>query len=97
MLIFKIVFIFVLNHLFEKGNFNGRKAIVEEGIIHNLSILFDDKEDMARKNAHKTVEMVSELVFGKKLFTVISCCKKNSNLSWLFFKRCGWDCKIELD
>jgi len=50
------------------GNFNGRKAIVEEGIIHNLSILFDDQENMARKNAHKTVEMVSELVFGELSF-----------------------------
>ncbi len=46
-------------------NSNGRKAIVDQNIIHTLSILFDDQEAIARKNSHKTVEMVSEFSFGK--------------------------------
>ncbi len=46
------------------GNYNGRKAIVEQGIIKQISALFNDSENMARKNAHKTVEMISELPFG---------------------------------
>lgn len=45
-------------------NYNGRKAIVEQGIIKQISALFNDSENMARKNAHKTVEMISELPFG---------------------------------
>lgn len=48
----------------KKGNSNGRKAIVASEIIHTLSILFDDQEPMARKNAHRAVEMVSEVPFG---------------------------------
>ena len=38
---------------------------MEHAIIPTLAILFDDKEVTARKNAHKTVEMVSELPYGK--------------------------------
>lgn len=45
-------------------NFNGRKAIVEQGIVNQLSALFNDNENMSRKNAHKTIEMVSELPYG---------------------------------
>ncbi|CAF1111256.1 unnamed protein product [Brachionus calyciflorus] len=45
-------------------NSNGRNAIVNQDIIQNLSILFDDQEIMARKNAHKTIEMVSEFSIG---------------------------------
>ena len=47
-----------------KGNSNGRKAIVDQGIIRDLAVLFNDKEPMARKNSHKTIEMISELSFG---------------------------------
>lgn len=45
-------------------NYNGRKAIVENNIIPTLAILFDDEVVQARINAHKTVEMVSELPYG---------------------------------
>lgn len=45
-------------------NFNGRKALVEQGIIKDLSILFDDDEVTARRNSHKAIEMLSEFPFG---------------------------------
>ena len=47
------------------GNSNGRKAIIDQNIIPTLAVLFDDTEALARKNSHKTVEMVSEFPFGK--------------------------------
>ncbi len=46
------------------GSSNGRKAIIDEGIILDLSKLFNDSEVLARKNAHMTVEMMSEMSFG---------------------------------
>ena len=45
-------------------NYNGRKSLVEQGIIESLAVLFNDTEAEARKNSHKTVEMLSELPFG---------------------------------
>ena len=45
-------------------NSNGRRAIIDQGIVKNLSVLFDDKEVMARKNSHKAIEMISEFSFG---------------------------------
>ncbi len=38
--------------------------MVEQGAIKELAVLFNDKEVMARKNAHQTIEMLSELPFG---------------------------------
>ena len=42
------------------GHAIGRDSILEENIIIPLSELFDDKEDIARKNSHKAIEMVAE-------------------------------------
>ncbi|XP_046331630.1 radial spoke head 14 homolog [Haliotis rufescens] len=42
------------------GHAIGRNAFLEHGIIMPISKLFDDKEDIARKNAHKAIEMISE-------------------------------------
>lgn len=38
----------------------GRDAFLEQCIIPPVAKLFDDKEDIARKNAHMAIEMVSE-------------------------------------
>lgn len=38
--------------------------MIDQGIVSELAVLFDDKEAMARKNAHKTIEMLSEFPFG---------------------------------
>lgn len=42
----------------------GRDAFLEHNIIPPVSKLFDDKEDIARKNAHKAIEMISETPLG---------------------------------
>ncbi|KAK3104197.1 hypothetical protein FSP39_025204 [Pinctada imbricata] len=46
------------------GHAVGRDAFLENQIITPVSKLFDDKEDIARKNAHKAVEMISETPLG---------------------------------
>jgi len=46
------------------GHAIGREAFLENGIIMPLSNLFDDKEDIARKNAHQAVEMIAETPQG---------------------------------
>ena len=46
-------------------NCNGRKALIDQGLVTDLAVLFDDKDALARKNAHKTVEMLAEFPFGK--------------------------------
>lgn len=46
------------------GHAIGRESILNENIIIPLSELFDDREDIARKNAHKAIEMVSETPQG---------------------------------
>lgn len=46
------------------GHAIGREAFLENGIIMPLSSLFDDKEDIARKNAHQAVEMIAETPQG---------------------------------
>lgn len=46
------------------GHAIGRDAFLEHGIIPPVAKLFDDKEDIARKNAHKAIEMVSETLPG---------------------------------
>lgn len=56
--------------VFDKGNFFaghaiGRDAFLEHNIIPPVSKLFDDKVDIARKNAHKAIEMISETPLGK--------------------------------
>ena len=47
------------------GHAIGRDAFLDEGIILPLSTLFDDKEDIARKNAHMAMEMISETPPGE--------------------------------
>lgn len=42
------------------GHAIGRDAFLEHNIIPPVSKLFDDKEDIARKNAHQAIEMISE-------------------------------------
>ena len=42
------------------GHAIGRDAFLDGEIILPLSKLFDDKEDIARKNAHMAMEMISE-------------------------------------
>jgi ATP-dependent protease Clp ATPase subunit len=46
------------------GHANGRDSFLEKQIITPVSKLFDDKEDIARKNAHKAIEMISETPDG---------------------------------
>ncbi len=53
-------------------NSNGRRALINEGIVSELSVLFNDKEPMARKNSHKTIEMLSEFPFG--ILIILSEC-----------------------
>ena len=47
------------------GHAIGRDAFLEHGIIPPVAKLFDDKEDIARKNAHMAIEMISETPSGK--------------------------------
>ena len=42
------------------GHAVGRDAFLDHSIIIPLSRLFDDGEDIVRKNAHKAIEMISE-------------------------------------
>lgn len=63
---------FILN----LGHSIGRTAFIDHEIILPVSKLFDDKEDIARKNAHKALQMVSEAPLGKlcsilSTFTII--------------------------
>ena len=46
------------------GHAIGRDSFLEDEIIEPLSKLFDDKEDIARKNAHKALERISETPQG---------------------------------
>ncbi|XP_064634832.1 radial spoke head 14 homolog [Lineus longissimus] len=46
------------------GHAIGRDSFLEKEIIIPVSKLFDDKEDIARKNAHKAIEMISETPDG---------------------------------
>lgn len=46
------------------GHAIGRETFLEDGVIVPLSSLFDDKEDIARKNAHQAVEMIAETPQG---------------------------------
>lgn len=52
--IFNIFFFFCTGHAI------GRDAFLDNGIIPPVAKLFDDKEDIARKNAHQAIEMISE-------------------------------------
>ena len=42
------------------GHAIGRDAFLDHEIITPVSDLFNDKEDIARKNAHLAIEMISE-------------------------------------
>lgn len=46
------------------GHAIGRDALLDEEVIISLAKLFDDKEPIARKNAHQAIEMVSETAPG---------------------------------
>ncbi|XP_078331854.1 radial spoke head 14 homolog [Crassostrea virginica] len=46
------------------GHAIGRDAFLDNGIIPPVAKLFDDKEDIARKNAHQAIEMISETPTG---------------------------------
>lgn len=80
------------------GNSNGRKAIIDEKIIPVLAQLFEDEEVMARKNSHKTIEMISELPFGKS-FSCIMKFDKNQTLKisiYLIYSNKGAEAIVEL-
>ena len=47
-----------------------------------MSVLFDDQEPMARRNAHKAVEMVSEIPFGKILNKLKHCIIRSHLVCW---------------
>ena len=49
---------------FVSGHAIGRDAFLEHEIIKPVSTLFNDKEDIARKNAHLAIEMISETPLG---------------------------------
>jgi len=46
------------------GHVVGRQAIVVHEVICPLSRLFDDDEDIVRRNAHHAIEMISESNIG---------------------------------
>jgi len=46
------------------GHVVGRQAIVVHEVIRPLSRLFDDDEDIVRRNAHRAIEMISESNIG---------------------------------
>ncbi len=46
------------------GHALGRQCFLEQGVIEPLSKLFDDKEDIARRNAHRAMEQASESPAG---------------------------------
>jgi len=45
----------------------GRQAIVVHEVLRSLSRLFDDTEDIVRKNAHRAIEMISETNLGRSV------------------------------
>ena len=47
------------------GHAIGRQSFLDEGVIAPLSELFNDKEDIVRKNAHLALEMTSETPMGQ--------------------------------
>lgn len=50
--------------IFISGHAIGRDAFLEFEIIKPVSDLFNDSEDIARKNAHLAIEMISETPMG---------------------------------
>lgn len=54
-----VVYIYFIFLIFT-GHAIGRDAFLDNGIIPPVAKLFDDKEDIARKNAHQAIEMISE-------------------------------------
>lgn len=57
----------------------GRDAFLESGIIQPVSELWEDKEDIVRRNAHRTLKMICEtptgaegLVMGKLVPKLVS-------------------------
>ena len=49
-----------LNNLILLGHALGRDSFLENETIYPVARLFDDKEDIARKNAHLCVMRISE-------------------------------------
>lgn len=63
-----------LFYFLDTGHAVGRDAFLAQGIIEPVAKLFDDKEDIARKNAHQAIEMVSETPLGNFIYyDVLSC------------------------
>lgn len=54
-----VVYIYFI-FLILTGHAIGRDAFLDNGIIPPVAKLFDDKEDIARKNSHQAIEMISE-------------------------------------
>ena len=50
--------------LVTSGHVVGRQAIVVHDVVVPLSRLFDDDENIVRKNAHLAIEMISENNIG---------------------------------
>lgn len=57
------------------GHVVGRQAIVAHDVICPLSRLFDDGEDIVRRNAHRAIEMISENNIGWLVFLCYVNCK----------------------
>ena len=49
------------------GHAIGRQAIVVDEVIRPLSRLFDDEDDVVRRNAHHAIQMISESNIGLSL------------------------------
>ena len=62
------------------GHAIGRDAFLEQAIIPPVAKLFDDKEDIARKNAHQAIEMVSETPPGIANFPLCEHLRTNKAL-----------------
>lgn len=62
---FLIALLNKIGFLFSAGHAIGRDSFLDYDIILPVAALFDDKADIARKNAHKAIEMVSETPPGK--------------------------------
>lgn len=58
--------------IFYLGHAIGRQAFLTHSVIRPLSTLFDDAEDIVRKNTHLAMEMASECTMGTSLFLTFS-------------------------
>jgi len=61
--------------LLATGHVVGRQAIVVHEVIRPLSRLFDDEQDIVRRNAHRAIEMISESNIGLYMLCSVYLCK----------------------